>query len=195
MLFLVLADFWFDAQTASAQTVNNNVATVDGVAYSYTAAGVQAAIDDVSRIAASTGNAGAVMLPAAKIQLGSTGLIMRSQVSLIGISSESSQLAYNGTGNAITFPSGINFSGLKRVSVALGNSAGANATGISIFGNFNSGVVTTFNKIQDVFSNAWVFGPVESHPERSVSATASTSSSPIAGMWNGRKGCRIFVSP
>ncbi|MBV8450928.1 MAG: hypothetical protein JOZ29_01470 [Deltaproteobacteria bacterium] len=150
MLFLVLAGFWFDAQTASAQTVNNNIATVDGSAYSLTAAGVQTAINNVGSIAASTGVAGAVMLPATAIQLGSTGLIMRSQVSLIGISSEASQLVYNGTGNAILFPTGTNFSGLKHLSVALGSSAGANATGIAIRGNFNGGLVATFDKIQDV---------------------------------------------
>ena len=43
-------------------------------------------------------------------------------------------------------------------------------------------------------SSSAVRGPVVSQPERSVSATASISSSPIAGGWNERKVSRLRES-
>ncbi|MBV8452836.1 MAG: hypothetical protein JOZ29_11255 [Deltaproteobacteria bacterium] len=96
------------------------------------------------------GIGGAVMLPATEIALGSVGLIMRKHVCLIGVSSDSSWLTYNGTRSAITFPPGMRESCLKHVTVALGSGAGANATSISVQGNFGSDLPTVYLKIQDV---------------------------------------------
>jgi len=125
----------------------NNEIYVDGVTYPYNAAGVQAAINDVR---SPQGGGGAVILPAVEIALGSRGLTMRKHVCLIGISSDSSWLTYSGTGSAISFPIGMVDSCLKHLTVALGMDAGANASAISVQGNFNRGLATVYIKIQDV---------------------------------------------
>ena len=153
-IVLVFCGAWFDAHVANA--ASNNVIYVDGTNYPYTAAGIEAAINDVPTPG---GTGGAVMLPAAEIALGSTGLIMRKHVCLIGITSDSSRLTYNGTGSAITFPPGMVESCLKHVTVALGIYAGANAIGISVQGNFNNDLQVVYNKIEDVSVSTGVVKP------------------------------------
>jgi hypothetical protein len=148
-LFLVLFGFGFDALRCNAQSIANNVATVDGVRYPYTADGVQDAIDAVSRVALVTGIGGAVKLPAATIDLGSRGLAVRTRVCLVGVSSESSWLAYSGTGSAITFAPGTRNACLQHIAVNM-SGAGTNAVGISLQGNFAAGLSTEFTRIEDV---------------------------------------------
>jgi hypothetical protein len=154
-IVLLLAGGWFGAHVANANSRSdvarasrrNNLIDVDGIIYPYTAAGIQAAINDVPTPA---GTGGAVMLPAAEIPLGSTGLTLRKHVCLIGISSDVTWLTYNGRGSAIRFPPGMEDSCLKHATVALGNGAGANAIGISLQGNYSRGLPTIYNKIEDV---------------------------------------------
>jgi hypothetical protein len=148
MVFLLSIGGGFGAQAAIAQSTNNNVVTVDGVTYRYTTAGVQAAINNVSSVSATTGIGGAVMLPAATIIL-SSGLTMRSHVCLIGLSSDASWLAYSGSGSAVTFPPGVSDACLKYLTVGLA-SAGANAIGINVQGDYSAGLTTIYAKIQDV---------------------------------------------
>jgi hypothetical protein len=149
ILVIVLVPFaaWFGAQTTNRQPAATHAIQVDGTTYPLTAAGVQAAINAVETAG---GIGGSVKLPAGKIDLGSTALTMRKNVCLIGESSRSTWLTYNGTGAAITFPAGMQNSCLKQITVFLGASAGENATGITIQGDFNAGVPTIYNLIQDV---------------------------------------------
>jgi len=151
ILLIVLATFgagaWFGAQVANRPPAVSNAIQVDGTTYPYTAAGVQAAINALNP---PQGMGGSVMLPAVRIDLGSTGLTMRSHVCLIGVSTDSTWLTYNGPGTAITFPNRMLNSCLRQLTVALGGSAGPNAQAIDVHGDFNSRLETIYNKIQDV---------------------------------------------
>jgi hypothetical protein len=149
LLFLVLSALSFWAQLASAQSTTNNEVTINGNNYPYTAAGIQAAINAASNIANTTGTGGVVILPAATINLGSTGLTLPSSVCLLGASSDSSWLGYTGTGSAITFPVGTTQACLKHITVNL-NGAGLNAIGINLRGNFEAGYPDVFDKVEDV---------------------------------------------
>jgi hypothetical protein len=149
LLFLVLSALSFWAQLASAQSTTNNEVTINGNNYPYTAAGIQSAINAVSNVTATTGTSGVVILPAATISLGSTGLTIPSQVCLLGGSSDSSWLGYTGTGSAITFPPGTTQACLKQITLNL-SGAGANAIGINLQGNYRNNLPTFFNKVEDV---------------------------------------------
>jgi hypothetical protein len=158
ILLFVLFALGLAAQPASSQA--NNVIKVDGGKYPYNAAGVQAALNQVSQMTSSLGP-GVVMLPAATIELGSSGLTMPSEVCLVGLSSDSSWLTYSGTGAAISFPPGRMNSGLKDVTVALTSSAGANASAISMRGNYSANAVVGFAKVIDVTVMAPALRPGE----------------------------------
>jgi hypothetical protein len=149
VVILVLFALSTGARLANAQSTTNNAVTITGVNYGYSAAGIQQAINAVSKITATTGTAGVVILPAATINLGSTGLTIGSQVCLLGGSSDSSWLVYSGSGSAITFPPGTMDSCLKHITVDL-KGAGANAVGINLKGNFAAELPTNFIKIEDV---------------------------------------------
>jgi hypothetical protein len=163
------------ARTVSAQSTTNNVVTVDGNTYPYTAAGVQGAINAVSKITASTGTGGIVMLPAAAIYLGSTGLTIPSHVCLLGGSSYSSWLSYAGAGSAITFPPGTVKACLKHIAVNL-SGAGAKAIGINLQGNYASNLLTSFNKVGDVIVTA---SPIEAG-QIGINLDDNSSPQPVA---------------
>jgi hypothetical protein len=154
MILLLVIASGFDVSVASAQSASNNLATVDGVTYPYTAAGVQSAINAVYNVYAKTGSGGVVILPAASIWLASTTLTMASHVCVVGQSSDSSWLTYGGAGSAIVFPVGTEESCLKHVTVGLGGNAGANAIGINVLGNYTAGLFTIYTKLEDVSLSA-----------------------------------------
>jgi hypothetical protein len=162
VIAVVMTSAWFGARVAkaisypAAANLGNHLIVVDGTTYPYTAAGIQAAINNVPT---PNGTGGAVMLPATEIPLGETGLTMRKHVCLIGVSSDSSWLTYSGAGAAITFPPRTIESCLRHVTVALGSRAGANAFGIRLLGNISGHQPTVYVKIQDVSISSSAFRP------------------------------------
>jgi hypothetical protein len=149
MIVILSLCFGLRARAVSAQSTTNNVVTINGVNYPYTAAGIQTAINASRSIATTTGSGGIVILPAATIYLQSTGLTIPSHICLIGGSSDSSWLDYTGSGAAITFASGTTQACLKHITVDL-DGAGANAIGVNLQGNYGNNLTTSFTKIEDV---------------------------------------------
>jgi hypothetical protein len=159
MILVLLLLIGLDAQLASAQCPNsNNQVTVDGTECQFNATGVQAAINQASSLATSSGIGAVVLLPAATIQLGSTGITLASHVCLIGVSSDSSWFSYSGTGSAVTFASQSIDSCLKHVTIAL-SSAGTNAIGLNLTTDDSANLITSFAKIQDVTIEASSLAP------------------------------------
>jgi hypothetical protein len=160
MVLVLLSLIGFGAQLASAQCPNNNnVVTVDGTECPFTAAGVQTAINQASTLVGNGGTGAIVQLPAATIQLGSTGITLNTHVCLIGQSSDSSWLSYSGTGAAVAFASNTMDSCLRHVTIALVSGAGANAIGLNMQTNYSDNMIDEFAKIQDVTISASTVAP------------------------------------
>lgn len=143
-----------DGGKSSLPLINNYI-YVDGTKYAYTAAGIQAAINDANS-AAGSGVAGTVILPPTvtfggnQIVLGATGLTLPSSVCLVGAGPNNTILRFNSTiGNAITLAAGTTYACLRDLTLSFSASA-TSGVGIGISGNSGGGHPTEFNRFSNV---------------------------------------------